>query len=147
MLSSSRFPGPLPEKHPSLTDSYFLRSKAVVEKHGDIDVTYTVFMRRPVLSAPAMAIDWLEAMMAHRKMKVDINLCHPEGNWVGAGQPICYISGALSGLVDLETVFLQRIGAACVAAYNAHAMCVSLPNVCLFWPWMRAIVPGLIWQN
>ena len=101
----------------------------MVEKHGDIDVTYAVFMRRPVLSAPAMAIDWLEAMMAHRNMKVNINLCHPEGNWVGAGQPICYITGALSGLVDLETVFLQRIGAACVAAYNAHAMCASLPNV------------------
>lgn len=129
MISSSRFPGPYPEQHPSLTDSYFLRSKAVVEMHGDIDVTYAVFMRRPVLSAPAMAIDWLEAMMAHRKLKVDINLCHPEGNWVGAGQPICYITGSLSGLVDLETVFLQRIGAACVAAYNAHAMCASLHNV------------------
>ena len=125
----SPFPGPSPDQHPNLTDSYFLRSKAVVEQHGDIDVTYAVFMRRPVLSAPAMAIGWLEAMMAHRQMSVDINLCHPEGSWVGAEQPICYITGALSGLVDLETVFLQRIGAACVAAYNAHAMCSSLPKV------------------
>ncbi len=121
--------GPAPNEQESLTDSYFLRSKAVVEAHGDADATYAIFMRRPVLSAPTLALDWLNEMMDHRKLKVDIDLKHPEGAWVGAGQPICYITGSLAGLVDLETVFLQRIGPASVAAYNAHAMCEALPHV------------------
>jgi nicotinate phosphoribosyltransferase len=40
-----------------------------------------------------------------------------------------YISGSLHHLVDLETLFLQKLGAPCVAAYNAYAMCVDLPKV------------------
>ena len=40
-----------------------------------------------------------------------------------------YISGSFHELVDLETLFLQKLGAACVAAYNAAAMCIDLPNV------------------
>ena len=114
---------------PSLTDSYFLRTKAVVSRSGDIDVTYAVFMRRPVLSAPMLAVNWLETMLNHRGVSYELDLRHPEGSWVGAGDPILYISGKLSELVDLETIFLQRIGSASVAAYNAHAMCSSLPKV------------------
>ena len=129
MAASSKFPGPAASRQPELTDSYFLRTKAVVEAHGDAQVTYAIFMRRPVLSAPAMALDWLQAMMATRGLSCAIDLRHPEGSWVGAGQPLCYISGSLAGLVDLETLFLQRIGAASVAAYNANAMCMSLPHV------------------
>ena len=121
--------GPSPEDQPSLTDSYFLRTKAVVTRNGDAQVTYAVFMRRPVLSAPKLAVGWLEAMLKHRGADYQIELCHPEGSWVGAGEPILYITGSLSALVDLETIFLQRIGAASVAAYNAHAMCSALPNV------------------
>lgn len=121
--------GPSPETQPSLTDSYFLRTKAVVSRSGDIDVTYAVFMRRPVLSAPMLAVTWLESMLQHRGVSYQLDLRHPEGSWVGAGDPILYISGKLSELVDLETIFLQRIGSASVAAYNAHAMCSSLPKV------------------
>ena len=121
--------GPSAEAQPALTDSYFLRTKAVVSRSGDIDVTYAVFMRRPVLSAPKLAVDWLETMLNHRGVSYEIDLRHPEGSWVGAGDPILYISGKLSELVDLETIFLQRIGSASVAAYNAHAMCSSLPKV------------------
>ena len=42
---------------------------------------------------------------------------------------MCYITGPLSALVDLETIFLQRIGPACVAAYNSYNMCMELPEV------------------
>ena len=121
--------GPSPDDQPSLTDSYFLRTKAVVERNGNAQVTYAIFMRRPVLSAPKLALTWLEKMLEHRGAQYQIELSHPEGSWVGAGEPILYITGALSDLVDLETIFLQRIGAASVAAYNAHAMCSALPNV------------------
>jgi nicotinate phosphoribosyltransferase len=131
MSSSFRsgFSGPSPEDQPQLTDSYFLRTKAVVTRNGEAEVTYAIFMRRPVLSAPRLAVEWLEAMLQHRGVKGKITLNHPEGSWVGAGEPILYITGPLSQLVDLETILLQRIGAASVAAYNAHAMCSALPQV------------------
>src|SRR6185312_3569243 len=53
---------------------------------------------------------------------------HDEGRWVGAGDPLLYITGSLLHLVDLETVYLQKLGPPCVAAYNAYAMCVDLPK-------------------
>ena len=38
-----------------------------------------------------------------------------------------YMHGPFRHLVDLETVFLQQLGPACVAAYNAYTMCTDLP--------------------
>src|SRR5438270_8150306 len=52
-----------------------------------------------------------------------------KGSWVGAGESILYVTGPLFHLVDLETVLLQKLGPACVAAYNASAMCADLPKV------------------
>jgi nicotinate phosphoribosyltransferase len=40
-----------------------------------------------------------------------------------------YIRGSFVHLVDLETLYLQKLGAACVAAYNAYTMCSDLPRV------------------
>jgi len=42
---------------------------------------------------------------------------------------LCYLRGPFAALVDLETIFLQRLGGCCVAAYNAYNMCVELPEV------------------
>src|SRR6516164_8741584 len=111
------------------TDSYFLKTKAIVERFGDREATYAVFMRRPVVCAPRFAIEFLEAMAAARKTQFEIELVHPEAAWVGAGEPILYVSGPLFHLVDLETVMLQKLGPACVAAYKAYAMCAELPKV------------------
>jgi nicotinate phosphoribosyltransferase len=111
------------------TDSYFLKSKAIVEHFGDAEASYAVFMRRPVISAPRFAIEFLEGMAAARGARFKIELNHPEGDWVGAGEPILYVTGSLLHLVDLETVLLQKLGPACVAAYNASAMCADLPKV------------------
>ena len=111
------------------TDSYFLKTKAIVGKFGDRQATYAVFMRRPVISAPRFAVEFLTGMAAARHTRFDIELNHPESAWIGAGEPILYVSGPLFHLVDLETVLLQKLGPACVAAYNASAMCADLPNV------------------
>src|SRR5438045_6112543 len=111
------------------TDSYFLKSKAIVGHFGDRQATYAVFMRRPVISAPRFAIEFLEATASERGTSFDIEFNHPEGSWVGAGEPILYVTGPLYHLVDLETVLLQKLGPACVAAYNASAMCADLPKV------------------
>jgi nicotinate phosphoribosyltransferase len=111
------------------TDSYFLKAKAIVGRFGDRQATYAVFMRRPVVCTPRLAIEFLENAAAERGSRFEIELNHPESALVGAGEPLLYITGSLSQLVDLETVLLQRLGPACVAAHNAYAMCADLPKV------------------
>src|SRR5437868_2813816 len=111
------------------TDSYFLKSKAIVGRFGDRPATYAVFMRRPVISAPRFAVEFLEGMAKERGTSFEIEINHLEGSWVGAGEPILYATGRLYHLVDLETVLLQKLGPACVAAYNASVMCADLPKV------------------
>ncbi|MCK5621943.1 MAG: nicotinate phosphoribosyltransferase [Alphaproteobacteria bacterium] len=111
------------------TDAYFNRTRGVVEKFGDCRVTYAIFMRRPVVSAPRLAIEWLETVAGERGAAVEIDLRYEEGRWVGAGEALMYVTGPFALLVDLETLLLQKIGPTCVAAYNAAAMCMDLPKV------------------
>lgn len=121
--------GPSLEAQPQLTDSYFNLTKQIVHDNGDAVVTYAIFMRRPVTLAPRLATDWLLEMGRQRGESFEIEWLHSEGAWVGAGEPLFYVTGKFSALVDLETIFLQRLGSACVAAYNAYQMCVELPDV------------------
>jgi len=109
-------------------DAYFNRTKETVGRFGDMPVTYAVFMRRPVVTAPRLALDWLAGVGRERGVTFEVELCHEEGKWVGAGEPLMYISGSFLNLVDLETLFLQKIGPASVAAYNACVMCMDLPK-------------------
>jgi nicotinate phosphoribosyltransferase len=114
---------------PAWTDHYFLRTKATVQKFGDKRVTYAVFMRRPVISAPRLCIEWLQQVAKARGTTFDIDVQYREGKWVGAGEPIMYISGSFVHLADTETIFLMKLGPACVAAFNAYTMCTDLPQV------------------
>jgi nicotinate phosphoribosyltransferase len=111
------------------TDSYFNRTRRIVARFGDRRVTYAVFMRRPVISAPRLMVDWLETVARTRRTKFQIELMYPEGAWVGAGEPLAYIDGSLEQLSDLETILLQKIGPASVAAHNTYQMCLALPEV------------------
>jgi nicotinate phosphoribosyltransferase len=117
------------EDLPRFTDKYFLKTREIVGRYGDIDATYAVFMRRPVVFTPRLAVDWLQEMAAARGTSFAIDLFYEEGDWVGAGEPLMYITGPLEHLVDLETVFLQKLGPPCVAAFNAFLMCTDLPYV------------------
>ncbi len=120
---------PKPDAISRWTDAYFNRTRGIVEKFGDCRVTYAIFMRRPVVSAPRLAVDWLTGVARERGATVEIDLRYDEGRWVGAGEALMYITGPFALLVDLETLLLQKIGPACVAAYNAAAMCMDLPKV------------------
>ena len=111
------------------TDAYFRKSKDAVGRFGDASVVYAVFMRRPVIYTPRLALDWLRAVGEARGTDFTIESKHKEGDWVGAGDPLMYICGSLYNLVDLETIYLQKLGAACVAAYNAYMMCKELPKI------------------
>lgn len=110
------------------TDKYFLRTKKIVQENKDVDVTYAVFIRRPVISAPRLMIEFLEKVSKERNTKFDIDIQYEEGKWVGAGEPILYLSGSFKHLVDLETIYLQKLGPACVAAWNAYVMATELPK-------------------
>ncbi len=110
------------------TDTYFNRTRAIVARFGDKRVTYAIFLRRPVLCAPALLTAWLQEVARARAQEFEIELTSPEGAWVGAGEPLLYITGSFQALADLETLALQKIGAACVAAHNAFQMCMALPR-------------------
>ncbi|MGE4044157.1 MAG: nicotinate phosphoribosyltransferase [Acetobacteraceae bacterium] len=111
------------------TDSYFNRTKRIVARFGDKSVIYAVFLRRPVICAPRLMLDWLASVAADRGVRIGVDLVHKEGDWVGAGEPIAYLSGSMVQLSDLETIALQKIGPACVAAHNAYQMSLALPHV------------------
>ncbi|WP_182356814.1 beta/alpha barrel domain-containing protein [Komagataeibacter europaeus] len=111
------------------TDAYFNRTRAIVEHFGDRKVTYAVFLRRPVVSAPRLMVDWLHAVAAERGIAIECDLMFPEGTWVGAGEPLAYVTGSFAQLAVLETLVLQRLGPACVAAHNAYQMAMALPHV------------------
>lgn len=73
-------------------------------------------------------VQWLKAVAKARQVRFDIKLIHEEGAWVGAGEPLAYITGSFIALADLETLLLQKIGAPCVAAHQAFQMCMALPE-------------------
>jgi len=111
------------------TDKYFSNTKTIIEHFGDTEVTYAFFLRRPVLCATRLATEWIQTQALHRGIEVSIDVTHEEGEWVGAGEPLFYLSGSFFHLAELETLILQKLGSACVAAYNAYEMCESLPHV------------------
>ena len=110
------------------TDAYFNRTKAIVARFGDARVTYALFLRRPVIAAHRLMTEWLEAVAARRGLEIVCESRFAEGDWVGAGEPLVTVTGSFEGLVDLETLLLQKLGPACVAAHNAYQMCLGLPK-------------------
>lgn len=110
------------------TDSYFTRTRQIVERFGDKHVTYAIFLRRPVICAPRIMTDWVAAAAAERGIAVELTLTHEEGAWVGAGEPLAYLSGSMLHLSQMETLLLQKIGPCCVAAHNAWQMSLMLPK-------------------
>ena len=108
-----------------LKDKYFLRARSIIERFGDCEVTYAIFLRRPVLAALRPARQWLEKTLLARGGSIRIIEPFTEGARVGAGEPLLFIQGQFSQLVELETQLLQKIGPTCVAAWQAEAISSS----------------------
>lgn len=109
------------------TDKYFTHTKNAL-KSPPI-VTYGVFVRRPAMMVSKLAIEWLQDVADKQNFKIDIKKNYEEGDAVGAGDPMLYITARMNNLVELETHLLQHIGAPSIAAVNAKEMCLALPNV------------------
>ncbi|MEW9298383.1 MULTISPECIES: nicotinate phosphoribosyltransferase [Acetobacter] len=128
-VCSARTAAPLPDAEiRARTDSYFNRTRQIVGRFGDCEVTYAFFIRRPVISAPGLMLEWLKNVMAQRQAPYSVDVVHPEGEWVGAGEPLVYVTGSFTHLADLETLLLQKLGSPCVAAHRAYQMALSLPH-------------------
>ena len=56
------------------TDTYFKHTKEVVNQNGDVSVTYAVFIRRPVVSAPPL-----------RRWRIETAICGPHFQMVRCG--------------------------------------------------------------
>ena len=110
------------------TDAYFNRTRRIVTRFGDQRATYAVFLRRPVVAAPRLMLDWLAEAGRALGERFEVESLYPEGAWAGAGEPLVYLTGSLAALSPLETLLLQKIGAPCVAAHNAYQMCLALPG-------------------
>lgn len=106
------------------TDKYFSKTKQIIEKTGDAIVEYGVFQRRDVIVAPQLAIDLIKKFCP----QAEITLHYEEGTIIPPKTKVLTIKGPFSKLVELETLWLQKLGFAQVCAYNAYKMSLALPN-------------------
>ena len=93
-----------------------------------INATWAVFIRQPAVFAPAYMLTWMNNVAKENGFKAEVDLMFQEGQQMRAGDPMMFIRGRLADLVELETHYLQKIGPACIAAYNAKNMAKALPK-------------------
>ncbi|MDR2007629.1 MAG: nicotinate phosphoribosyltransferase [Alphaproteobacteria bacterium] len=110
------------------TDKYFSSTSQVVEKHGDVEVVYGFFVRKPSIYALRFAMDFLQDVKESLGYNFTIYENFKEGDKVGAGDPLFFIRGSFKELSELETLILQKVGLACLCAWNAYNMSVALPK-------------------
>ncbi len=108
------------------TDKYFSKSRDIIEKFGDRTVTYGAFLRRGVICAVNPAIDVLRQYYPAQAEPLRITRLYEEGAFVPDQKPLFTYTGSFAALVELETLILQRVGVACVCAYNAYKMAMNL---------------------
>ncbi|MCZ7563061.1 MAG: hypothetical protein M5U08_03965 [Burkholderiales bacterium] len=112
----------------SRTDKYFTKSRQIVERFGDRTVTYGVFMRRRVVCAINPAIEALREYYPADAVPLAVTRNYEEGAFVPDQKAIFTYCGSYANLLELETLVLQRVGTACVSAFNAYKMAMNLPT-------------------
>ena len=80
---------------------------------------------------PRLAIEFSRDRWAtERAHGFEIGFDRPRDTWVGAGEPILYLTGPLSHLVrPRNRACSKRSGRPALPPYNASAMCADLPKV------------------
>ena len=105
------------------SDKYFTNTSLIVASRGDSTVTYAVFMRRRVIAA----LEPAARLIARLVPEARIHRYFEDGDLVPSEVKMMEITGPMSRLSEVETLFLQRIGFPCVTANNAYEMCLALP--------------------
>jgi nicotinate phosphoribosyltransferase len=113
----------------SRTDKYFTKTREIVDRCGDMTVTYGVFLRRGTICAVNPALEILREYYPPDVVPLKIARLYEEGAFVPDQKPIFTYTGSFSALAELETLILRRVGTACVSAYNAYKMASDLPKV------------------
>jgi nicotinate phosphoribosyltransferase len=106
------------------TDKYFTNTSRIVAAHGDVQVTFAVFMRRRVVAALEPAIRLINHFVPDAKVKRFV----AEGEVVPSEHKLMEITGSMKALSEVETLLLQKIGFPCVCANNAYEMCRAIPS-------------------
>lgn len=107
-----------------VTDKYFSYSRQVVEKFGESEVVYAVFMRRRVIAACEPAIQLIKRLVP----EAEITKFYQEGEIVPSEEKLFEVKGPYSKLSEVETVMLQKVGIPCVSANNSYEMCRAMPD-------------------
>jgi len=107
-----------------LSDKYFTHTSRIVAAHGDVEVTFAIFMRRRVIAALEPAVRLVRRLVPEARIK----RFFAEGDLVPSEVKLMEITGPMARLAEVETLFLQKIGFPCVAANNAYEMCRAMPN-------------------
>jgi nicotinate phosphoribosyltransferase len=81
-----------------------------------------------VICAVNPAIDALRTYYSSAQ-PLRITRLYEEGAFIPDQMAIFAYTGSLAALVELETLILQRVGVACVTAYNAYKMAMNLKKV------------------
>ena len=106
------------------TDKYFTNTSRIVELHGDVEVTFAVFMRRRVVAALEPVIRLINHFVPSAIVKRFVS----EGEVVPSERKLIEITGSLKQLSEIETLLLQKTGFPCVAANNAYEMSLAIPS-------------------
>jgi len=107
------------------TDKYFTKSRNIAEHFGDRIVEYGVFQRRDIVVATQPAVD----LIKEHCPEAEVIQHFEEGTVVPPRTKVITVKGPFIKLVELETLWLQRLGFAQTCAYNAYKMSLTLPNV------------------
>ena len=106
------------------TDKYFTNTSHIVAAHGDVEVTFAVFMRRRVVAALEPVIRLTNHFVPEAKVRRFV----AEGEVVPSERKLIEITGSMKKLSEIETLLLQKTGFPCVAANNAYEMCLAIPT-------------------
>ena len=107
----------------SQTDKYFTNTARIVAAHGDMDVTFAIFMRWRVVAALEPTIRMVQRLVPSARVK----RFYEEGDIVPSESKMLEITGSMAALSEVETLLLQKIGFPCVSANNAYEMCRAIP--------------------
>jgi len=111
--------------HQLYTDKYFRKTYNVVAQRPKVIATYGVFLRHQAVCAVEPALEFLRENAPNSK----IFRHYVEGEMVAPETPIFSYQGLMDELVELETQLLQRVGFACLSAFNAYMMVSVYPTV------------------